>query len=232
MQDRVAAYPGRVRMTPVAGQTNVYDMELADSPSVVGTPLNKANLLTDATAALLGLTSSATVNTALAQIPALISSVQTTLQNSINSTKNLLQTAIDELDNDFNAFSTALGVTSITLVSRAGTGGYGSSANPLKITFPFAPKVVILYGSTMNSANGYGWYNAFSVIEMSTLTTSFKSRHGWIVGDQLGSVGSGIYASKTSDEKTIKWYGGSSSAGDAHLVANASGYTYYYIAIA
>lgn len=34
-----------------------------------GTALNKGNLLTDATAAILGLTSSATVNTALANIP-------------------------------------------------------------------------------------------------------------------------------------------------------------------
>ena len=36
--------------------------------STVGTPLNKANLLTDATAALLGLTSSATVNDMLAAL--------------------------------------------------------------------------------------------------------------------------------------------------------------------
>ena len=51
MVDRVPAYPGRVRLTPVSGQTNVYDLEMADSPSVVGTPINKANLLTDVTAA-------------------------------------------------------------------------------------------------------------------------------------------------------------------------------------
>lgn len=55
MKDRVPTYPGRVRMTPVTGQTNVYDMELADQPTEAGTPLNKANLLTDATATALGL---------------------------------------------------------------------------------------------------------------------------------------------------------------------------------
>ena len=55
MQDRVSQYPGRVKLTPVSGQENVYDMEWADNPSVVGTPLNKNSLLKDATAALFGL---------------------------------------------------------------------------------------------------------------------------------------------------------------------------------
>lgn len=55
MQDRVSQYPGRIKLTPVSGQENVYDMEWADNPSVVGTPLNKNSLLKDATAALFGL---------------------------------------------------------------------------------------------------------------------------------------------------------------------------------
>ena len=55
MQDRVSQYPGRVKLTPVSGQENVYDMEWADGATVAGTPLNKASLLTDETAALFGL---------------------------------------------------------------------------------------------------------------------------------------------------------------------------------
>lgn len=62
MQDRVSQYPGRVKLTPVSGQENVYDMEWADGATVAGTPLNKANLLTDSTASRFGLSSSATVN--------------------------------------------------------------------------------------------------------------------------------------------------------------------------
>lgn len=54
MQDRVSLYPGRVKLLPVAGQENTYDMVRADSPTQEGTPLNKENLLKDATAALLG----------------------------------------------------------------------------------------------------------------------------------------------------------------------------------
>src|SRR5574344_737805 len=53
MDDRVSTYPGRVTLTPVAGQTNTYDLTMADEPTQEGTPPTKANLLTDATAAKL-----------------------------------------------------------------------------------------------------------------------------------------------------------------------------------
>lgn len=64
MKDRVSAYPGRVKLTPVSGQTNVYDLERWDSPTEPGTPLNKANLLSDAVAEFLGLTNTAVPNDA------------------------------------------------------------------------------------------------------------------------------------------------------------------------
>lgn len=54
MQDRVPLYPGRVTLTPVAGQENTFDMARADQPTQEGTPLNKATLLKDATAAKFG----------------------------------------------------------------------------------------------------------------------------------------------------------------------------------
>lgn len=59
MQDRVPLYPGRVKMTPVAGQANTYDMTRADQPTQEGTPINKAALLKDETAAMFGLGSDA-----------------------------------------------------------------------------------------------------------------------------------------------------------------------------
>ena len=55
MQDRTPLYPGRVKLVPVEGHTNVYDMTREDSPTKPGTPLSKATLLKDATAALYGL---------------------------------------------------------------------------------------------------------------------------------------------------------------------------------
>ena len=52
MKDRLPLYPGRVKLNPVTGQENTYDMVRADSPVQEGTPLNKASLLKDATAVL------------------------------------------------------------------------------------------------------------------------------------------------------------------------------------
>lgn len=40
--DRIPTYPGRVRLTKVAGSTDIYDLVRADSPIEEGTPLNKA----------------------------------------------------------------------------------------------------------------------------------------------------------------------------------------------
>ena len=68
MQDRIPLYPGRVKMTPVAGQANTYDMVRADDPTQAGTPLNKATLLKAATAALYGLGASAVPDDVLAEL--------------------------------------------------------------------------------------------------------------------------------------------------------------------
>lgn len=59
MKDRVPLYPGRVTLTPVSGQANTYDLTRADQPTQEGTPLNKATLLKDTTAALFGKTNAA-----------------------------------------------------------------------------------------------------------------------------------------------------------------------------
>ena len=65
MKDRVPLYPGRVTLTPVSGQANTFDLTRADQPTQEGTPLNKASLLKDATAALYGLGTDAVPDDAL-----------------------------------------------------------------------------------------------------------------------------------------------------------------------
>lgn len=56
MKDRVPVNPGRVLITPENGSAAYYaTMKRADNPTQEGTPLNKASLLKDATAALFGL---------------------------------------------------------------------------------------------------------------------------------------------------------------------------------
>ena len=39
--DRIPTYPGRVKLTPVSGQTNTSDLVRADQPIEEGTPINK-----------------------------------------------------------------------------------------------------------------------------------------------------------------------------------------------
>lgn len=55
MQDRISTYPGRVRLIPVSGQEDVYDLVRADQPTQEGTPLSKGTFLTDDVAIALGL---------------------------------------------------------------------------------------------------------------------------------------------------------------------------------
>ena len=40
--DRIPTHPGRVKLVPVEGQENTFDMVRADEPIEVGTPINKA----------------------------------------------------------------------------------------------------------------------------------------------------------------------------------------------
>lgn len=71
MKDRVVQYPHRYQLVPVAGESDTYDI-IAKPGTVTeaGTPINKATLLSDETAALYGLTGEdATVDGALATIP-------------------------------------------------------------------------------------------------------------------------------------------------------------------
>lgn len=44
IKDRVPTYAGRVKLTPVDGQPDTYDVERADEPTEEGTPLDKATL--------------------------------------------------------------------------------------------------------------------------------------------------------------------------------------------
>lgn len=68
MQDRVPLYPGRVKLIPVSGQENTYDMVRSDEPTQEGDPLSKATFLKDLTAALYGLGTDAVPDDVLAWI--------------------------------------------------------------------------------------------------------------------------------------------------------------------
>ena len=123
MQDRVSLYPGRVKLEPVAGQANTYDLTRADQPTQEGTPLNKASLLKDATAAA---------------IKALLAS-QTEDPATPNEALNILAQAVEDVT------TVAAGKCSMDTSTYTGNGKYGS-ANPVTLTFLKNPSLVIVFG--------------------------------------------------------------------------------------
>lgn len=55
MKDRLPKFPGRIKLKPVAGQTDTYDMTRADDPDDTGTPFNARTMLQDSTGRFLRL---------------------------------------------------------------------------------------------------------------------------------------------------------------------------------
>jgi hypothetical protein len=107
MKDRIPTYEGRVTLTPVSGATNTYDMVRADVPIQDGTPLNKATLLTDSTAALMGLTEDATPEDMLRAMAQKLNSMSTTL-NTATTDLNNLKSLITYGTSDLTAGSSTL----------------------------------------------------------------------------------------------------------------------------
>ena len=70
MIDRSPKYPGRVKLIPVSGQENTYDMTRADEPDDTGTPFNKRTMIQDSTGRFLRLpVSNPFVDDALRHMP-------------------------------------------------------------------------------------------------------------------------------------------------------------------
>lgn len=116
MQDRIPVNPGRVLITPEDGSAAFYaTMVRADNPTQEGTPLNKASLLKDTTAALFGLGGDAVPDDVLNAIKTLI--------NGANA----------------NADAKA----QIATGSYTGTGTFGSGKKNT-LTFDFEPKLVLV----------------------------------------------------------------------------------------
>ena len=127
MQDRVSTYPNRWKLTPVAGQTNVYDFERADEPVVAGTPLNKATFLT---------------NEAAAAIAALAGSTPTLPTEALAAIASVIQ--------DMDAGT----IAHVEYGSYAGTGTSGA-ANPTSLTFTYKPRLVIINRGTPSKSTWY-----------------------------------------------------------------------------
>ena len=139
MQDRVPLYPGRVKLTPVAGQENVYDMVRADQPTQEGTPLNKNSLLKDATAALFQLSGDTALPDKVFEI--------------------LSKAALVEEDGSL-VLPDGSGAKQAIIGSGkyTGTGTYGQS-NPNSVSLNGKPEFFAVFGAdTGLTANTYGQF--------------------------------------------------------------------------
>lgn len=148
MQDRVPTYPGRIKLTPVSGQENTYDMVRADEPTQEGTPLNKASLLQDETAALYGKGADAVPNDIL----------------------SILSNAVLSIDGNLQDIGGSKVGIRIATGSYAGAGTYGAS-NPCSLTFDFAPKLVIIWSksATLSAVSYLNGYWGFMIIPYGVL---------------------------------------------------------------
>lgn len=204
MQDRVSLYPGRVKLEPVAGQANLYDLTRADQPTQEGTPFNKESLLKDTTAALFGLDEAAVPDDVLSII------------------KTLLDTAQ----------STANGRARVSTGTYQGTGIVHSSGSPKRLTFDFTPKFFILHtGENLYQAHSYG--SGISIANYLLVPYKNGQEISMKVvfsGDPYYNK----HVNVTLANNAASWYAISDSTyypADAGTNFNSSGKTYYYISI-
>lgn len=121
----------------------------------------------------------------------------------------------------------------VQFITRVGTGS-SSSSSPCSLTFNFAPKfVAALCYSDSYERNGttYYWENLFwftpnehNFVKMDRLLTSFDSTQKYNFYRE-SSWSSSSSAWKSSDGKTLYWYGS-----DDSYSYNISGYVYSFLA--
>lgn len=157
MQDREPTYPGRVTLTPVSGLANTYDMERADRPLQEGTQLNKANLLSDATAAA---------------IKALLAS-QTEDPATPNDALNILAQAVDAAATKADAVDSR-GNCEIYSGSYVGN----DDATPATMTFPHKPLIIFVSGRDALNLIAWRGQSGSRILEVpsSSITVTWGER--------------------------------------------------------
>lgn len=111
------------------------------------------------------------------------------------------------------------------LKSYVGTGTYGAS-NPTSLSFSFTPLFVIFIGYYAPKAFGVGAFNnpysGLWMIPVSSLSTAYRQYFGFCLDNT-----SSAYGKRSADSNTAYWY----STSNATEQLNASGQTYYFLAI-
>ena len=156
MKDRISLYPGRVILTPVAGQENVYDMVRADEPIDVGTPLNKNTFLTDEIAETMGLGKDATPNDMFAKMQFLsdvhvwhkiasdiVYSISETEENSYKITANNNISSPDDFAYSGRSFGTGYKLNAEGVIEL--TGVFTPSKTPCYDNLSYWDSIIPVY---------------------------------------------------------------------------------------
>lgn len=163
VEDRVPTYAGRVKLTPVSGETNMYDMVRADMPITEGTPINKA--LFDNKAYTL--TSDVTVYVST-------SGSDTNGSGDLDAPFRTIQAAIDALPKNMDGYTATVNITAGTYDERVVCRGFIGG----KLVVGITSQAVIIRGLEID---------ACSHVEVNVGTISW----GGIAGDALLSVKNG-----------------------------------------
>ncbi len=162
MYDRVPAsgQEGRVKITPEGGGAAYYaTLEMADNPSVAGTPLNKLTLLTDAVAALYGLDAAAVPNDVFNRIFSLLSSDLVVEK----ITASQIWTAPAAIAQRFRIYGVGGGGGASTSSSSAAGGG-GGYITIVDTTIPAGTTVNVVCGAggAIGSDGGTSSFGAYA----------------------------------------------------------------------
>jgi hypothetical protein len=215
MKDRIPRYAGRIRLIPVESQENIYDMERADDPLQVGTPLNKSTLLSDETVEELGLSEDATPNEAI---------------KFLNSKRKEFE---EEMQDQYNEFLES--ATKIMSGSYVGTGTYGVS-NPNTLTFNRPVKMLVILpdsGEYLPSSRGDRTDAANSMQISYYGTSSPLFLFGTNYKPRVAASDDGNKFTVSQFDTVVSWYVKNNESSDSLTASqqrNTSGKTYEYIA--
>ena len=136
------------------------------------------------------------------------------------------QFKMSEFNENFAALDAAVEARArVSSGSYVGTGTYGS-ANPCRLTFPFAPTFIVCAPTqealNFNNAGTYSRQYCFLLADM--LTTEYRQGMGF--GSRWEDAFP-LYARRSADGKTVEWYHTQNAAGQY----NNTGTTYYWFAI-
>lgn len=199
MKDRISLYPNRVKLVPVEGQENTYDMVRADSPTDPGTPLSKANLLSDLVAEVFGLGSDAVPNDVLDLLSRFHRGLGDEHLWSVAPAVGRYQLRLEELDETYGEEHGSAFVSNNAIVQVAddvlvnGETGDVTLVSPQKVTISLSmdpSQLVGKYLKTVTTEAGLteGWIYKCLACEPESVYTRLTAQHVTSVYVTAGDV--------------------------------------------